>query len=480
MKRILSLVLILALALSLAACANTQPNSGTNQPTETQQGGENNPDTTNPTSSSGNDDQSFQWETKEMTAPVFEEIAVEKLTAVEGYDAKASVIVSPWKMSDFSLDDIQATLEACPLFEGYIFGTEEIERGHATNYKDVGFLMSYEWEKQIVSTRNYYDTRLYANDGVEFTLGGNTEDTIGYNDISLSMYVPMDRVNENTQETIRLLLVDIFGEEYGNFLCYAPTVEKNCLLEVQQDNAIIYMRREVYDSDYYNEDGDMIFFFRMHIDPLLGYKVFESFPGNGEYTSIVDTPSYVNQILNENMGDVNVQDYGNIGAAMLKELYGENYEFTISDYTSSYYMRTMQLDNGHSSVSFELNAMAGLSETAKLICPDFVIDYDVVHNGTAVTDVELKFELGVGMDKGDADLEATRTKFFNNGAKALKCVLLDDIDPAEVMVKGEDGKHKAYSWDTNIMGLDKKADMSFVMGETMAGFLVGYIYYNIR
>lgn len=472
MKKILALLLVCAMVFSMAACGNNEKPNETSPDASQPSQGDVSTNPGNETPSGGNNatepSEQPKWATHEVKAPEFANIEIQKLTAVEGYDAQASVIVSPWKLEDFKLEDIKTTLQGSPLFEGWVFGTEETERAKATNYKETGFMLGYEWEKSIVGTKEYYETMSYATD-IEMLLGGDTESTIGYTDIRLDIEIPEEEVTPEIQAEVARLLVAIFGEEYGNFLCYAPTVNKNCMLEIKQDNAIIYFRREV--SKY----GLM---FRMHIDPLLGYKMFDSYPGPGDYTSIVETPEYVYELLNENIGSMNVHDYGNLGDKMLKENYVD-YVGTISDFTSAYYMRTMKLDNGHSVESFEMNAMVGQDEVAKLICTDFVIDYEVVHNGTAVTDVELKFECGVGITGDEADLETTRDTFFQRGANMLKCILKDDINPAEVITKGEDGKHQAYKWETTVLGLTKSANMSFSIGTTMADTMVGYIYYNI-
>ncbi|MBQ8806089.1 MAG: hypothetical protein IJZ68_06350 [Bacteroidaceae bacterium] len=472
MKKILAILLACAMVFAMAACANTDnPDNTAPEGSTPSQSGDNSTTNTEPTTGGDNvtePSDGYTWEIKDVATPTFADVELQKLTAVEGHDAQATVVVSPWKLEDYNLEEMKTTLQNSALFKDWVFGIEETERGNATNYKEVGYMVGYEWEKSIVGTNEYYDTMSWVTD-VEMMVAGETEKAIGYTDIRLDIEIPVENVTKEMQDEIAKLLVELFGEEYGTFLCYAPTVEKNCLLEVHQDNATIYFRRET------TEYGLM---FRMHMSPQLGYKMFDSYPGPGDYVSIVDTPSYVYQLLNENIGAVNVHDFGNIGDKMLKENYVD-YDGTMSDYSSAYYMRTVKLDNGHTVESFELNAMVGQKEVAKLISTDFVIDYEVVHNGTAVTDVELKFECGVGITGDEADLEATRTEFFNRGAKMLQCILKDDINPAEVITKGEDGKHQVYQWETSVLGLTKSANMSFAIGTTMADTMVGYIYYNI-
>jgi hypothetical protein len=121
-------------------------------------------------------------------------------------------------------------------------------------------------------------------------------------------------------------------------------------------------------------------------------------------------------------------------------------------------------------------------ELSGSFAPDFKLEYEVVHNGTAISDVEMKFECGVGIaaDGDDEYYAQLKTKFFGIAQKMFGYVLKDELDIPAVMTQKEDGTYNAYNFKITVCGLVKNASISFAMGPTMAGPVVGYIYFNIQ
>lgn len=468
MKKILAILLACAMVFAMAACANTEnPDNTAPDASMPSQSGDNSTTNTEPTPG-GNDatEPSEGWQTKDVELPTFDTVEVMKLTACEG-KLTASVVKSPWQFEDFDKDAAMNALKTSPLFKDWVFGTEEKEYGALTNYEEIGQVFGYEWEQSIVATREVYDTMAYASD-LTLTFTGDTQYVHGYEQIKLEIDIPAEEVTSEIQDEVYKLLQVIFGE-YAEALCYAPVVEgENLLLEVKQDNAIIYLRRGI--SKYGLT-------FNMYMNPIMSGNAYREFPGDGSYVSIAKQPEYIYEVLNEKIGSVDLSDYKNICAEMLRQYFPE-YSRTTPD-SDAYRIRTLKLDNGHVVEEFEIEANIGTEELSGTAAPDLIIEYEVVHNGTSITDVELKMECGVGQVHADADLEKTRDEFFATGVKMFKCILKDDIDAAEVIVKGEDGKHQSYNYKTNVLGLEKDASISFTIGETFLGTLVGYIYFNI-
>ena len=471
MKKILAILLACAMVFAMAACANTdnseKPDSGASQPTQ----GDvtTNPD--NETTLGGNDatEPSEGWQTKNVELPTFDTVEVVQKTAYEG-QLTASVVQSPWQLEDFNQEAIMSALKASSLFEGWIFGTEVSEAAEITNYKELGYVPGYEWEQCIVATREVYDTMAYASD-LALTFSGDTHYIHGYEGVKLEIDIPKEDVTPEIQDEVYKLLKVIYGE-YADAMCYAPvTSGENLLLEVKQSNAIIYLRRTV--SKYGLT-------FNMYMTPLSVGNAYREFPGDGFYKSVAKAPQYAYEFLNEKVGALDVNNFQNIGADMLKETF-EGYTHT-SPESTAYRVRYLTLENGHNVERVQITGNIATEELSGSFAPDFKLEYEVVHNGTAISDVEMKFECGVGLaaDGDDEYYEQLKTKFFGIAQKMFGYVLKDEVDVAANLVKGEDGKYTAYRYTTTVCGLEKNASIDFAMGPTMAGPVVGYIYYNIQ
>lgn len=471
MKKLFAILLVCAMVLSMAACGSDKTNEKPSPDASTPSQGDVSPNPDNETTPGGNDatEPSEGWQTKDVTLPTFDTVEVVQKTACEG-QLTAKVAQSPWQLEDFDQEAIMSALKASPLFEGWIFGTEVSESAEITNYKEIGNVPGYEWEQCIVATREVYDTMAYASD-LTLTFSGDTHYIHGYEGIKLEIDIPIEEVTPEIQDEVYKLLQVIYGE-YAEALCYAPvTSGENLLLEVNQSNAIIYLRRTT--SKYGLT-------FNMYMKALSSGNAYREFPGDGFYQSVAKAPQYAYEFLNEKVGSLDVNDFNNIGAAMLKETF-EGYTYT-SPESTAYRVRYLTLENGHNVEKVQITGNIATEELSGSFAPDFKLEYEVVHNGTAISDVEMKFECGVGIaaDGDDEYYAQLKTKFFGVAQKMFGYVLKDELDIPTVMTQKEDGTYNAYNFKTTVCGLEKNASISFAMGPTMAGPVVGYIYFNIQ
>ena len=483
MKKIISLLLVAVMVFSLAACnTNNQddPSQSTN-PTNTNEptsptapnastpNGETNPNG-KPNDPNVEQPEKYTWETKNITLPTFSEVEVLEYPVVEGWKSNAKIVKSPWQLQDYNPVDAKAAFAQSYLFKDWIFGIQSYEKGTMTNYENVGYRTSYTWEQSVVATNKYRETDKYSYGGIEIIYSGATQTIEGYKGIKTS--IPMDSITltKEVQDEIYKLLQSVYGE-YAETLCYAPCTNKTIIMEVEQENATITLVRSINDDSI---------FFNMYMNPTVR-TYHKDFPGNGEYISIANNAKYTNELLNPAVGSLRIDDFKNIGADMLKEVY-DGYLYTLPE-TKPYFMRFLTLDNGHYVEYVKMCGDIATEELSGHFAPDFILEYTVVYNGTTVTDVELNFECGVSMvsagDKSDAYYETVRTQLFDKACKMFPYVLKDEIDVANTMTKDESGKHTAYRFKSDLFGLQKDASIDFSMGYTMAGPIVGYIYYKI-
>lgn len=468
MKKLLSFFLVVVMLLAITACSPTQgvpnPSNDGSKPQNNNQEQNNN---------SNNNQQSptepsSTWQTKELTAPNFEELEVREMVVMqhEGRDIKGNVVVSPLTLEAFNRENALEALKNSPLFTGWTFGLEDFERGCVTLYSDVGQQNAYEWQKKIVATKEYYDTQSYFSD-LNVQYSGETENTIGYTGIRVEIMIPETERNEQTQTQVFEILKAVYGEEYAEFLCYAPVKSKSTLHEIELKNATISFIRNVSENSL---------FFNLVIDTYCR-NTFDGYAGPGDYTPITSTPEHVYDLFSSDMGDVNVQDYQNIGATMLKQNY-DYYTYTVPGYTSGYTYRILTGDNGHKVVDFALDGMTGQEEVGKLVLPAFELEYEVISKDGTVTDVEGKIHCGVGLTGDGEDLNTTKKAYLQKAIACMECTLKDDVDLSNAFPADADGNYKTYEHTATILGLEKKIYLSFDFGETMADALVGYFNIN--
>ena len=487
MKKFITLLLAVTMLLSLAACntSNDDPNTPTTPSNSTS---DTTPDATTPSQPSGDNpsdnptipsnpsgsetpDAGYVWETKDVTLPTINTIEIAQYPVVEGWDTQAKLVKSPWQLDDYDIEAVKTAFTNSSLFQDYIFGTELYEKGTMTNYEDVGYRTSYTWEKSVVASapNNYHKTHVYATD-IVIKYTGKSQTIQGYESVSVEINIEDRELTKEFQDEMYELLKVVYGE-YAETMCYAPQVDGSILMRVTQNNATITLIRTVNDKKI---------FLNMYMTPSVR-TYHNDYPGTGDYTSIINNLKYTNTILNPKVGDISIADFNNIGSSMLKETY-PGYLYTLPE-IKPYFMRIMTLDNGHYVEYAKITGNIATEEMSGHLAPDFIMDYTVVKAGEETTRVELDFQCGVGMvgagDKSDAYYESVRTQFFDTACKMFDYILTDDIDVANVMTKDDSGKHQPYRYNTTIDGLALKASINFDMGYTMAGPIVGYVYYTL-
>lgn len=488
MKKILSLILVCIMIFSLAAC-DKPDNVEEDNPLFTPQPSQNDSTNTNPSinetqpstpsqeTDKNEDDEDSIWKTKDVSLPTFNNIDTVKLPVAEGHEVQNTLVVSPWQLKDYDINATADTIKKSPLFNGWTFGLEERESVDIKTYSEIGQTNGYEWEKSIVGSADYNDYLSYASD-VNVTYSSNTTYVIGYERIEVEIKLKPEDWHKDVQDQIYEVLKAVYGEEYATFLCYAPYINGNLLFEEKQSNALIEFRRNVRYSDSKYDPG-YTYQFWINMDHRISYQPVKAFSGNGEYTSILkDKPEYLYDLLGNNIGSFDVREYDKLCHEFFEKHY-PGYVCTTPNTSTGYILRTLTLDNGHHVVSFDMEADISAKDNAPA---NFIIDYEIIHNGSKFTDVELKFQCGTGSQGdniNDTEVEKLRDKYFKIGAKMLKDILPGNINPADVIVKNADGEHQKYQYTDNVLGLDKTITIDFDLGHTFADTYVGYIYFNI-
>ena len=408
----------------------------------------------------------LQWEIREVVEPTVNNVQAQYFTVHE--EIKAGVVISPWQPADFSIDRTKNALQSSQLLKGWALGRQVDEIGHVTEYDKIGQMTGYQVIHSIIGAPSE-DLLMTGTPQLSVEYHENTETTIGYTDILFRFNIPEENITKDVQSQMHQMLRVVYGEEYAEFLCYAPNVEGSLLLEIKQENAKIHFRRNITPSGI---------IFSVQVVSRLGDTIFLSFPGNKEHIHITDISQHIYEFISPEIGDINLQDYRNIGAKMLQS-YFHKYNGTISDYASSYTMQILLLDNGRRIISFALNAMVSQKGVERLISPDFMIEYQVMYDGENIVDANFTLKCSTGQKDATMNIEAARDEFTNAAAHMLRCIMKDDVSTDGVFTCNEDGAYQPYQYKTNIFGMEKNVTILFDMGATMADKLVGYIYYTI-
>ena len=408
----------------------------------------------------------LQWEVREVVAPTVDNVKAQYFTVHN--NTKAGVVISPWQSTDFDLESTKSSLQNSPLLDDWTIASQKTEVGHVTEYNDVGQMTGRQWIHSIIGSTS--EERLISGEpdlSVEYH--ENTETTIGYTDIRFCFNIPEEKITREIQDQMYQLLKNVYGDEYAEFLCYAPNIEGSLLLEIKQDNAKIYFRRNITPSSIT---------FSVQVVSRLYDDIFTSFPGANEYTPLIDVPKHMTQFVQPEFGDINLQEYRNIGAQMLQE-YLPGYDGTVSDYSSSYTMKILYLNNNKRIESFVLNAMISQTDVNKLLSPDLIIDYTITYQDDNIDDAKFNLKCSAGQTDANIDAEYARTEFPNIAVKMLQCILADDGDIEYTFAPNQDGEYQQYQYQSKVCGIDKTVSIRFEMGTTMADKLVSYFYVSI-
>lgn len=403
----------------------------------------------------------FQWLEREVPEPTIEEIQA-KYVVHNG--AKAGLLLSPWQSTEFDLNETMTSLKNVPFLNGWTLGSQTTEIGYATA-DDTGQTNQYQRVYTILGSASEANV-INGNSELCVEYQENTEAAIGYTDISLRYNIPEEEVTSETQTQMHVLLQNIFSEEYADFLCYAQQDEGSLLLEIKQDNAKIYFRRNLTPTSL---------IFSVKIVSLLNENGVAAFPGQREWTPLIDTSKHIHEFVNPKFGDMKLQHYSNIGAKTFQEYFNQ-YNGTISGYPSSYTMQVLRL-NSQRIEKFYLNAMLAQTDVYPLLSPDFIVDYTVIYHNDVVTDVICQLKCSAGQTDATVDIKHARAKFENAASQMIRALLKDSVDVH--FTPKQDGNYEPYQYQAKICGLDKTVTLRFEMGNTMADKLVSYFYVSI-
>lgn len=468
MKKILILLLAGAIAIGSAACTQKTTNTNNPNPSDPSEFTSENSEPPSPgNKTESGPTETSNWETQNILPPNVASPETEEVVAlkIEAGDVKVNRVVSPLSKELFDSNKAKDSLKKNPLFKDYVFGTENTERGKITLYSDVGQQNRYEYTEVVCATKNYYNTQSYFSDLV-VTYTGDTAWFNGWKSLKVEIKIPLEEVTKETQNDVYEALCSVFGEEYAEYLCYAPATEDtNMSYELVFDNCKMTFRRNL--SNY-----------GLTFLVSLSHNLRNSFESySGDYEPMLGTPEYFFDIFSEEMGEMNMRDYASVGSKMLKENFS-GYSQTLPDYTSGYYYRVFTGDNGHKLVRFDFTGLIGQEEVGKLAAPDFEIEYEVILNGDDVVDIEGKAKCAIGQVGNNGDRDVAFKDFLKKGIIMLNCMLDADLNLTEFTYNTVEDKNTETTRDITILNLNKKVTLEVTFGETFVDTYVGYV--NIK
>ena len=456
MKKILMFLLTVLLVVSTTACAPQPPATEPSQQSElSAPTGEN---------SSPNDSTEFsEWKTKDVTPPTLTQPETETIVALtaNGQDIIVNRIISPFSGDVFDLNTAKTLLEKDPLFAGYEFGIHETENGTVTLYSDVGQQTSYRYIHSIRATRDYENTDTYFSD-LWVSYGGETSWCNGWSDISVDINFPENVVISEIQDSIYQTLCSVFGEEYAEFLCYAPATEDNQLrYEIEFDNCRIVFYRSLYGN---STD------FSIKILSKLQNR-FKSYAG--DYKPVLGTPKEFFDIFSEEIGEMDMNNYASIASKMLKENF-EGYIQTVPD--SGYCYRVLTGNNGHKVIEFEFEGAVEQQDVGSFFFPKFDIEYTIVLNGDEVVYIEGELQVPIGQVDAKQDQDSTVKDFLEKGLTMIDCMFDEELNlSSDIYYNTPEDKNNKAVRNLTILGLNQKVTFEIICQLTVQDTCTGHI-----
>ena len=263
--------------------------------------------------SSGNHD---EWDDKSVRVPTVE-LTMQEVTyhPVEGVDIKDVLMVSPLTYDKYQPDKILEQLQNLDCVNEWSCTTSTSEVAYPY-FTENGQLTAYKYGETV--TLHEMKAERKTNQSVSVSYNNDTDDIIGYSDISVSFQYSVGGDNLS-QSQMHDILQAVYGKEYADFLCYAEMDEDDGYAEykIQEGDAVIVFSRSTE-----NHGID----FRV----ACKNKAKEATNGYaGNYTPKLQQLSVLPDLMNWGADECDVQNVSAMGKSFLEKHFGTTASFTM-------------------------------------------------------------------------------------------------------------------------------------------------------
>lgn len=465
MRKFLSITLIMCLILVLAACNKTPEEPS--KPTEDIV-----PPVITPEESKTTEPkpevEPLKWKTEEMQAPAIQQPEKEEITLTfkqtNGEDVSYNVtrLSSPLTQTQFKLDDIYEKLKESTLLQEYTTGKQRTELGHVKLYPHIGQQQSYEYTESFCATKEY-NYKMEKFEDWEVVYKGDTSKYNGWHTIAIQTDIPLSTVTFELQQEVFAILKLVYGEEFAQFLCYAPANDGNSMkTEMTFETCTITLHRDM------QEEG---LAFSIAVNSCVETEFSEY---AGDYTAMLGTPEALFRILSDKVGTCDMQDFRNIFHDVLKD----NFESYTQTYPSkdSYYYRKLMADNNHTVIQFTMEALTGQEDTEEYAYAPLNIDYTTIIQGDIFTNVRGEFQICLGQVGIGVDKNAINHAFTGKGINIADYLLPDVLKfTNEFYYNNLDDYHTSLYQDVNILDIRKTIQYAIIYASTAEDTYRAYV-----
>jgi hypothetical protein len=267
-----------------------------------------------------------------------------------------------------------AALQQLPQFEGWAWNLKQEEKGYGKLYTDIGYMRGYEYSLTIIADKPV-EGHEYVSDTIRITFGSDTSEYDGWRSISISYSTPANDVTTETQEFIKPVVQEVFGDA-AEYMMYAPVTEERyneMTLDFKNELGSETLKRKVDDKDVW---------FSVYAYSKLDNKV-EEYPGDYMPMMRGEQPLYIDKYFPA-FGNWNYNNVKTVNSQFFSKWFPK-YDYTTPDsYDKMYTYSITTYENGDQDVDFQTELMLYQKGDSWIEGVSFELNYSVeVRDGVA-------------------------------------------------------------------------------------------------